>query len=34
LEFDVLEATPARVQRVVVRRAPVQEIVLPASGEL
>ncbi len=33
LEFDVLEATPARVQRVVVRRAPVQKIVLPTSGE-
>jgi CBS domain containing-hemolysin-like protein len=34
LEFDVLEATPARVQRVLVRRAPVPEIVLPASSEL
>ncbi|GIW50867.1 MAG: hypothetical protein KatS3mg081_0222 [Gemmatimonadales bacterium] len=33
LEFDVLEASPSRVQRVLVRRAPVQEIVLPASGE-
>lgn len=34
LEFDVLEATPARVQRVLVRRAPVKEIVLPVSGAL
>lgn len=33
LEFDVLEATPARVQRVLVRRSPVPTIVLSTPSQ-